>query len=267
VSAKPGAGHQGDFFNLIGKVVIQVDRKKGLEHFKDYFASAAGTTSNSSSSVSWAETDLYSYMTEAATNAPLFIEAFYDACINYRRKGIAVPEVSIINGVLVKHNAGYKIEGQDLVTTGPHSLVPVPESLSSVDEQALEIIQTSLKQSEEYLATGRLRQAVQEILWLLETISTLFQDLSVGDGTVQGKYFNKIAEELRRHQKGTTFEQALRWATVLHGYLSSPAGGGVRHGADLKASLKMQEHEARLFCNLIRSYIGYLLAEYERLRK
>jgi len=46
---------------------------------------------------------------------------------------------------------------------------------------------------------------------------------------------------------------------------SSPTGGGVRHGADLKAGLVMQENEARLYCNLIRSYITFLLAEHERL--
>ena len=28
---------------------------------------------------------------------------------------------------------------------------------------------------------------------LLETVSTVFQGLPVGDGTIQGKYFNKIA--------------------------------------------------------------------------
>ena len=47
----------------------------------------------------------------------------------------------------------------------------------------------------------------------------------------------------------------------------SPTGGGVRHGADLKAGIPMQPNEARLFCNLIRSYISYLMAEHERLSK
>ncbi|MBI3704526.1 MAG: hypothetical protein HY244_11950 [Rhizobiales bacterium] len=74
----PGAiaqGVQDDFLNLIGKVVAQVDRQRGLEHFKHYFANAAGATSSWSSSASWAETDLHGYMSEAGGNAPLFIEA------------------------------------------------------------------------------------------------------------------------------------------------------------------------------------------------
>jgi hypothetical protein len=30
--------------------------------------------------------------------------------------------------------------------------------------------------------------------------------------------------------------QVLGWMTALHGYLSSPTGGGVRHGLDLNDS-------------------------------
>src|SRR5271169_206431 len=71
-------------------------------------------------------------------------------------------------------------------------------------------------------AAGRHRQAVQEILWLLETVSTAFQGLDTGVATAQGKYFNKIAEDLRKHHKGTTLDQVLTWVTTLHGYLSSP---------------------------------------------
>ena len=91
-----------------------------------------------------------------------------------------------------------------------------------------------MKQSEEYLTAGNW-QAVQEILWLLETVSTAFQGFPVGEGTIQGKYFNKIADELKLHRKGQVAEQAIGWMKTLHGYLSSPTGGGVRHGATLTA--------------------------------
>ncbi len=106
---------------------------------------------------------------------------------------------------------------------------------------------------------------MQEILWLLETVSTAFQGMNTTEGTVQGKYFNKIAEDLRRHHKGKILDQVLAWVTALHGYLSSPTGGAVRHGTNLKAAILIQPNEARLFCNLIRSYITYLMAEHARL--
>ena len=99
----------------------------------------------------------------------------------------------------------------------------------------------------------------------METISTAFQGLDIGSATVQGKYFNKIADDLRKHHRGKALEQVLNWVTTLHGYLSSPTGGGIRHGIDLKAGVATQQHEARLFCNLIRSYISFLIAEHERL--
>jgi hypothetical protein len=257
------------FSELIGKIATQGDRQTTLEHFKSYFGDAAGTATSWSSSASWAESDLYSYMDQAAGNAPLFIEAFYDACETLRKKHpeFAVPDVNRINRVLLENEADYEIQPPDLISRNPQTPIDVPDRAASLDEQAREIIQKSLKDSEQLLSEGRHRQAVQEILWLLETVSTAFQGLDMGIGTVQGKYFNKIAEDLRKHHTGTTLDQVLSWVTTLHGYLSSPTGGGIRHGANLKAGVAIQPNEARLFCNLIRSYISFLMAEHERLSK
>lgn len=60
-------------------------------------------------------------------------------------------------------------------------------------------------------------------------------------------------------------EHILGWIMTLHGYLSSPTGGGIRHGLDLREGLAVQAGEARLYCNLIRSYITFLIGEHERL--
>jgi hypothetical protein len=254
---------------LIGKIANQGDQQAILEHFKAYFAGAAGTTSSWSSNASWAESDLDRYMREAAENAPLFIEAFYDACMSLQKKypEFAVPDVSRMNRVLAEQAAGYEIRPPDLISQNPQTPIMVPERVASLNEQAQEIIQKSLKDSEQLLSEGRDRPAVQELLWLLETVSTAFQGLETESGTVQGKYFNKIADDLRKHHKGKTLEQVLAWATALHGYLSSPTGGGIRHGANLKAGIATQPNEARLFCNLIRSYISFLIYEHERLSK
>ena len=255
--------------DLIGRIAAYGDRQSVLEHFKTYFANSAGFTSNRSSNASWAESDLDDYMRCAAENAPLFIEAFFDACsaIQARNPDIALPDLGIINRVLYEANAGFQIEPPDLVLTSALAPISVPERAPSLDEQAELLIQQSLKQSEQLLAEGRPRQAVQEILWLLETVATAFQGLDLGNGSIQGKYFNKIAEELRRHNKGKTLDQILGWVTTLHGYLSSPTGGGVRHGTDLASGAAVQPNEAQLYCNLIRSYITFLLAEHARLQR
>jgi hypothetical protein len=267
--AEIGQGVIQDFYDLICRIAGQGNRKLIFEHFKSYFAGAAGLTSYFSSNLSWAESDLRDYMDKAANNAPLFIEAFYDSCnaLHHRNSEIVVPDVARMNRVLSENRAGFQISPPDLVFGDLQLPISVPEKPPSLDQQAQEIIQQSLRTSERLLSEGNDRQAVQEILWLLETVSTAFRGLGVGDGTVQGKYFNKIAEDLCRFQKGTTLNQVLNWITALHGYLSSPTGGGVRHGADLGSGISVLPNEARLFCNLIRSYISYLMVEHDRLSR
>jgi hypothetical protein len=87
----------------------------------------------------------------------------------------------------------------DLVVLREQTSIAVEVLPPSLSDQAQNIIQQSLQQSQEYLTAGQYRQAVQEILWLLETVSTLFQGLTIGTDTVEGKYFNTIADELRTH--------------------------------------------------------------------
>lgn len=103
---------------------------------------------------------------------------------------------------------------------------------------------------------------------MLETVSTAFQGMASDSGTtIQGKYFNTIVADLRRGGKGKTIERVAEWITALHGYLSSPTGGGVRHGTHIVDGDQPDAAEGRLFCNLARSYIGYLLAEHGRLTR
>lgn len=255
-----------EFDTLVGKIAAQGNRWAILEHFKRYFAGAAGSTASRSSSESWAESDLNEMMWTAAENAPLFVEAFYDGCEALQNEdSLTVPDVGRINRVLAEHAVGYEIRPPELVAVGLHQPIAVPERYRSLDEQAQEIVQQSLQHSEKLLAEGKPRQAVQEILWLMETVSTAFRGLSIGDETVEGKYFNKIAQELKTKNKGQTIEQVLNWLTTLHGFLSSPTGGAVRHGADLKAGITINADEGRLYCNLIRSYVTFLMAEHARM--
>jgi hypothetical protein len=251
---------------LVGIVCSRGDnRKRMLEHFKWYFARAMGGTSSPSSDESWAQTDLDRYMRQAAKNAPLFIEAFYDACTDLKRDNLAIalPDLARVNRGLAE--SGYEISPPNLVSRNPHTPVSVPDRVASLTEQARDIIKKSLTESERLLVEGRARPAVQEILWLLESVVTAFQGIETEAGTIQGDYFNKIAGDLQRHHKGKVQEQVLLWIKSFHGFLSSPTGGRVRHGTNLKDDVAIQIDEAWLFCNLTRSYIAYLMAEHERL--
>ena len=244
------------------------DRQELLEHFKSYFCRAIGATHCWSSNESWAETDLQRTMDAAASSPALYIEAFYDGCEALRAGGkFEVPDVGLMNELLRENNIPLEIRPPRLVRVAEVARVPPPEPPPTLSEEASAIVNGSIQRAEQLLGEGRPREAVQEMLWILESIATTFRGAALPTGTIQGQYFNEIARELRAASRGTTLERVIEWATQLHGYLSSPTGGGVRHGLDLKSGIAIAQEDGRLFCNLIISYVTYLMAEHARLHR
>lgn len=248
-----------ELLDSLSRIHTPHSRKWVLEIFKSNFGAVHG-----SSSESWAYSDLSSAMDYEASNAPHFIECFFDGCQEIVRQGFYAPDEAFINSVLRKYNVGYEIRGDELVAkeqVGPMVQVSAPPP--SLAESARKTLEESLSRSEQLLAEGHGREAVQEVLWLLETISTAFRGVETPAGRIEGKYFNKIVGDLRKRLPGTTFERVLSWIDTMHGYLSAPGGGGVRHGKDLDSNVDLDLNQARLFCNLTRSYVSYLIGEYD----
>lgn len=263
-------GMVDELAGLVGRIATQGDRQYIYEHFKGQFCSVNGATYYRSSSAGWAESDMKAQMGAAAANVPLFIEAYYDSCeaLRARHPDWFVPDVTMLNTVLSRHKVGYEIRPPNLVLIengGP--LVSLPAKPPTLAEQAADIFQRSLQRSEQLLSEGRDREALQELLWLLESVTTAFKGLETQSGAIEGSYFNQIIRDLRAKHRGSTFDRALEWTTNVHGYLSSPTGGGIRHGLDLAQGIAIGPIEGRLFANLIRSYLGYFLAEHERMTK
>ncbi|WP_377806574.1 hypothetical protein [Azospirillum sp. A29] len=216
-----------------------------------------------SSSESWAMTDLHNVMISAADNAPAFISAFWDGCeqVHAEYPKVGLPDADVLNQVLSKHNVPFEVRPPALLARHSQMPITVHAPQKSLGERAYALIHASLDQADRLLLEQRPRQAVQEILWLLETVSTAFNGQESGSGTVEGKYFNEIVRALRKNHPGSALAEALGWMTKMHGFLSSPGGGGVRHGTQLAAGISPTLKEAHLYCNLTRSYINYLLAE------
>ena len=63
------------------KLAPQGDRWDTLESFKRHFVESTGATHSRSSALRFAEHDRVRDANVAAANAPLFIEAFFDACL------------------------------------------------------------------------------------------------------------------------------------------------------------------------------------------
>ena len=258
-----------EIFDLIKRTAVQDEWCQGtLERFKTFFARAGGAVDNRSSSAGWAESDLLGLMHDATANPPLFIEAFYDGWEASRNQDLEVPDADVLNGVLVKHGVPFRIAPPDLEAVGAENatvIIPVPENPPTLAERAVVVLQRSLERSEHLWQLGRDREAVQEILFLLESVATAFRGVDTEAGEIGGTYFNQIVRELRTGDTRPALDQVLGWLATMHGYLSAPAGGGIRHGLDLKRGVEITHSEARLYCNLTRSYLSFLLAEHERL--
>ena len=101
-------------------------------------------------------------MTEASKNAPLFIEAFYNACEELVRwyPQMEMPGVGRINRVLTDAGSGFQIDPPKLVATRVHVPIAVPDEVPSLDMQAKAAIGEALEASERALSEGNGRQAV-----------------------------------------------------------------------------------------------------------
>lgn len=250
----------GAFNSLVHSIASQSESSWSI--FELFKAKFTGGQSRSSSE-SWAISDLHDAMTSAGGNAPVFISAFWDGCaqIQTAHPEILLPDADIVNQILYEHEVPYEVRPPALLPRQLQTPIVVQTPQKSLSQQARELIHTSLDQADRLLLEQRPRQAVQEILWLLETVSTAFHGQESGSGTVEGKYFNEIIRALRKNNSGNVLAEALRWMTTMHGFLSAPSGGGVRHGTQLAANVSPSLREAHLYCNLTRSYINYLLAE------
>lgn len=252
-----------EFFKLINR--FAKGEQSVFEHFKQTFGSASGNVPSTSSNASWASSDLGNYMSEAAANAPMYIEAFYDGWKSLSNE-YPVINVDVINRILFENGTRYQIDSDKLLYDGP-AIIPSPQLPKSLLDEAKKIIEASLKEGDKLISEGRYRPTVQEILWLLETIITVFDGIEIDGQAVAGKYFNQIIDRLAKQTDGTTLKQVIEWVRKVHGYLSAPAGGGIRHGVHLADGVATTPNEAILYYNLAKSYITYFLGEYENIKE
>jgi hypothetical protein len=253
-----------EFFNFAKLTAQRGDAEEIYYIFRAKFSEAVGMRPYRSSSLQFAPYDAKVAMKNAASNAPVFIAAFYSACTEVAEQfgSNNAPDVVTMNRLLEKHRIGYVIDPPNLRLREAVDVVPVHPS--NLLQQAHEKFRNAAERSEQLLLEGKDEEAVSHIWWLLESVSTAFAGLVVNERKIEGAYFNAVAKSIQQADGVGTLGTVARWLTALQAYLSGPDQGGIRHGRQLHLE-GLQHHEAVLFYNLTRSYISYLLAEYERL--
>lgn len=133
----PGA--LDDFHRLIVRTATQGPRQEILEHFKGFFCAVVGHAHVWSSDEGWADTDLHQYMGQAADNAPLFLEAFYDACDTISRvnEHYSAPNTEMINAICEKHRIGYKLNPPDLILCEAETLAVTDRHAAGTEPEVL----------------------------------------------------------------------------------------------------------------------------------
>lgn len=253
-----------EFFTFAKLMAQRGDAEEIYYIFRAEFSEAMGNPRYRSSSLFFAPQDARDAMDSAASNAPVFIATFFKACSEIAEKfGAAnVPDVATLNRLLEKHGIGYVIDPPTLRLREAVDVVPVHPS--NLLQQAHQRFRSAAERSEQLLSEGKDDEAVSHIWWLLESISTAFAELNVNGRKIQGDYFNEVMKSIQQADGSSTLGTVARWLTALQAYLSGPDQGGIRHGGQLHLE-GLLHHEAVLFFNLTRSYVSYLLAEYERL--
>lgn len=121
-----------DLLAMAKKIQSPRGYKSVLETFKSHFGRSTGAGTSRSSSVDWAESDLWQIARDAANDAPGFIAAFFNACEQLEAGGATVPDDAHINSVLAKYGCRYQIRDGELVTSVLH--VPPPTAPLSPDD-------------------------------------------------------------------------------------------------------------------------------------
>jgi hypothetical protein len=253
-----------EFFTFAKLTAQRGDAEEIYYIFRAEFSEAVGMPRYRSSSLYFAPGDAKLAMENAASNAPVFIAAFYSACTEVAERfgPTSAPDVATVNRLLEKYRIGYVIDPPKLLLREAVDVVPVhPTNLL---QQANEKFRSAVERSEQLLRENKGEEAVNHIWWLLESVSTAFAGLTMNGRKIEGDYFNAVVKNIQQADGGSTLGTVARWLAALQAYLSGPNQGGIRHGRQLHLK-GLQPHEAVLFCNLTRSYISYLLAEYERL--
>jgi hypothetical protein len=112
-----------DLVSLIEKVAAQSRSPKAVyETFKGRFG-----VSSTSSSESWAHSDMVDAMTGAEMNTPEFIEAYWAGMTDVSDE-VAIPPPDRVNAILRKHGVGYALYPPRLVQEVGPSIVITPDA-------------------------------------------------------------------------------------------------------------------------------------------
>ena len=161
-----------------------------------------------------------------------------------------------MNRILGAHGIGYRLAPPNLETLGePAPLIEVVIPAATRGRARTEVIRAYLSTALLIISSGGRIALRDGIVMATGQRDYHLQRACFAERPGERRLLNTIVGDLRRLQLGGVLPHATRWMEALYGYLSAPGGGQIRHGMNLSNEIQLNRNEARLYCNLIRSYM------------
>jgi hypothetical protein len=113
-----------ELFNVLLRVAGSSESPKAMiERFKSTFANFNGDDYEASSLLEYAREGLFGLMTNCATNAATFIDAYWACLSTAREAGLGVPSVSQVNAILRTHAVLFEISPPNLLRVGGDAIL------------------------------------------------------------------------------------------------------------------------------------------------
>lgn len=256
-----GDSPTAEFIKLARRITSNGDRQYIIEKFKEGFAKASGSSYSKSSNLSWAESDLEQYASEAAADAPGFILAFCNTCDHLQHYEIQTPTHANINTILEKHDVPFRIQNNTLCTSSNYLTPPAPTaSAASIVERALSDAKALLGHTNASSAVDRAHTALHG--YLISLCEQTGVDLP--EDTTSAKAF----KVLREHHPALSPDghRASEVTRVLQSFAASiDAFSTIRNKASLAhANELLDEPEATFIINSIYSVFRYIQDRLQR---
>lgn len=260
-STPMGGSAINEFLKLARRIKPNGNSQYIIEKFKENFAKASGRSYSKSSNLSWAESDLEQYASEAGLDAPSFILAFCDTCENLELYGIHTPTHLNINVILESNQVPFRITNNVLCTDSNYLTPPAPTaSAASIVERALSDAKALLGHTNASSAVDRAHTALHGyLISLCEQASiVLTEDITS----------SKAFKLLREHHPALSPDghRASEVTRVLQSFAASiDAFSTLRNKASLAhANELLDEPEATFIINSIYTVFRYIQDRLQR---
>ena len=254
-------GSRDDFVTLALKVAS--NRKSELETFKRRFCVVMGETHYASSDISWAESDLVRDAHEASEDAPAFLSAFYDACEELEVKGVAVPDESRMNDILIRNQEPFRITNGQLVSSREVPPIEYPEPPAG----SAEVVSRALRDAK-HLGQGigassaidRVHTAIHAYLTQLCTEA----EIDIEDGATASRAFRLLRDRHPRlsvkGHRADEIERILRaFATMIDSLSTLRNKASLAHG-----NVLLNDAEATACINATNTVFQYIESRISR---